>query len=154
MTGDVAAADRYFEDFAVGDVMQSQSVTLTESQIMEFAWAWDPQPFHVSRPAAEASMFGGIIASGFHTLALSFRLFWQGGPIQRTNLGGLGLDNLRWLKPVRPGDTLRVTAEVLDLRPSSSKPFGHVRLKYTTVNQDGEAVLTAELLHLVAKRPG
>ena len=145
---------RYFEDFAVGDVIDSQSATLTESQIMDFALSWDPQPFHVSRPAAEASMFGGLIASGFHTLALTFRLFWQGGPIQHTNVGGLGLDNLRWPKPVRPGDTLRVTVEVLELRPSSSKPFGHVRLKYTTRNQHDEVVLTAELLHLVAKRPG
>lgn len=144
---------RYFEDFRVGDVIESQSLTVTESQIMDFAWAWDPQPFHVSRPDAEASMFGGIIASGFHTLALSFRLLWQGGPIQRTNLGGTGMDNLRWLKPVRPGDTIRVTAEVLELRPSSSRPFGHARLKYTTCNQHGEAVLSGEMLHLIAKRP-
>lgn len=144
---------RHLEDFEVGDVIESQSVTVTEAQILDYAWTWDPQPFHVSKPDAEASMFRGLIASGFHTLALTFRLVWQGGPIQRTNVGGLGMDNLRWPRPVRPGDTLRATAEVLELRPSSSKPFGTVRLKYTTLNQDDEVVMTAEMLHLVAKRP-
>lgn len=144
---------RYLEDFAVGDVIESQAATLTESQILDFAWAWDPQPFHVSRPDAEASMFGGIIASGFHTLAMSFRLLWQGGPIQHSNVGGVGMDNLRWLKPVRPGDTLKVRGEVLEVKPSSSKPFGTLRLRYVTSNQDGETVLTAEMLHLIAKRP-
>lgn len=144
---------KHFEDFQVGDVIESQSVTVTESQVVDFAWTWDPQPFHVSKPDAEASMFGGLIASGFHTLALTFRLIWQGGPIQHTNVGGLGLDTVRWPRPVRPGDTLRATAEALELRPSSSKPFGTVRLKYTTVNQDGDVVMTAEMLHLVAKRP-
>lgn len=144
---------RYFEDFALGDTIESQAVTVTESQIVDFAWTWDPQPFHVSKPDAEATMFGGLIASGFHTLALSFRLLWQGGPIQSTNVGGVGLDNVRWPRPVRPGDTLRVTAEVLELKPSSSRPFGTVRMKYTTTNQDAEVVMTAEMLHLVAKRP-
>ncbi|MEQ9332811.1 MaoC family dehydratase [Thalassobaculum sp.] len=144
----------YFEDLEIGQVIESQSATLTESQIMEFAWAWDPQPFHVSRPGAEASMFGGVIASGFHTLVVTFRLLWQGGPIQQTNVGGTGIDNLRWSRPVRAGDTLRATAEVAELRPSSSKPFGTVRLKYTTLNQDDEVVMTCEMLHLVAKRSG
>ncbi|HEY9567103.1 MAG TPA: MaoC family dehydratase [Thalassobaculum sp.] len=144
---------KHFEDFALGDVIESQAVTLSESQILDFGWNWDPQPFHVSKPAAENSMFGGLIASGFHTLVLSFRLIWQGGPIQETNVGGIGMDNLRWPRPVRPGDTLRASAEVIELKPSSSRPFGTVRLKYTTVNQDGEVVLSAEMLHLVAKRP-
>lgn len=143
----------FFEDLKLGDVIESQSVTLTESQIMDFALAWDPQPFHVSRTGAEASMFDGVIASGIHTLALTFRLVWQGGPLQHTNVGGTGMDNLRWPRPVRAGDTLRATAEVAELRPSSSRPFGHVRLKYTTLNQDGEVVMTCEMLHLVAKRP-
>ena len=101
---------KHFEDFAIGDLIESQSVTVSESQILDFAWTWDPQPFHVSTTGGEASMFGGLIASGFHTLALSFRLIWQGGPIQETNVGGVGLDSLRWPKPVRPGDTLRATA--------------------------------------------
>ena len=144
---------KHFEDFAIGDLIESQSVTVSESQILDFAWTWDPQPFHVSTTGGEASMFGGLIASGFHTLALSFRLIWQGGPIQETNVGGFGLDSLRWPKPVRPGDTLRATAEVVELKPSSSRPFGTVRLRYTTRNQEDEVVMTAELLHLVAKRP-
>ena len=144
---------KHFEDFAIGDLIESKSVTVSESQILDFAWTWDPQPFHVSTTGGEASMFGGLIASGFHTLALSFRLIWQGGPIQETNVGGVGLDSLRWPKPVRPGDTLRATAEVVELKPSSSRPFGTVRLRYTTRNQEDEVVMTAELLHLVAKRP-
>ena len=74
---------KHFEDLQPGDVIDSQSVTVTESQIMDFAWTWDPQPFHVSTTGGEASMFGGLIASGFHNLALSFRLIWQGGPACR-----------------------------------------------------------------------
>lgn len=146
-------ADKYFEDFEIGDRIESQSVTVTESQIMDFAWTWDPQPFHVSKPAAESSLFGGLIASGFHTLCLTFRLIWQNGPYQSTNQGGHGMDNIRWPRPVYPGDTLRAVAEVLETRPSSSRPHGTVRMRYTTVNQNGDTVLTAELLHIVAKRP-
>ncbi len=146
-------AVRYFGEFSVGDVIESQTVTVTESQIMDFALTWDPQPFHISKPVAAESMFGGIIASGFHTLALTFRLIWQAGPHQQTNVGGSGMDDLRWLRPVRPGDTLRARAEVVALKPSSSRPFGTVRLRYTTTNQDDEVVLTCEMLHLIAKRP-
>ncbi len=144
---------KYFEDFEIGDVLTGQRVTVTESQIVDFAFKWDPQPFHISKPDAEETMFGGLIASGFHTLALTFRLIWQAGPHQETNVGGTGMDNLRWPRPVRPGDTLSATAEVKELRPSSSRPFGHVRLAYTTTNQDGEVVMTCEMLHLIAKRP-
>lgn len=143
---------KYFEDFRVGDVLTSQRATVTESQIMDFAGQWDPQPFHVSKPDAAESMFGGLIASGFHTLALTFRLIWQAGPHQETNVGGIGMDTLRWPRPVRPGDTLSASAVVTELRPSSSRPFGHARLAYTTVNQDGEVVMTCEMLHLIAKR--
>lgn len=143
----------YLEDFEVGAVIESQAATLTESQIIDFAMMWDPQPFHVSVPDAEASMFGGIIASGFHTLTLTFRLIWQAGPHHHTNVGGTGMDAIRWPRPVRAGDTIRARAEVMEIRPSSSKPFGHVRMAYQTINQDGEVVLTAELNHLIAKRP-
>lgn len=144
---------KYFEDFQIGDVLTGQRVTVTESQIIDFAFKWDPQPFHISVPDAAETMFGGIIASGFHTLALTFRLIWQAGPHQETNVGGTGMDNLRWPRPVRAGDTIGATAEVKELRPSSSRPFGHVRLAYTTTNQDGEVVMTCEMLHLVTKRP-
>lgn len=144
---------KHFEDFRVGDVLTGQRATVTESQIVDFAFKWDPQPFHVSKPDAEETMFGGLIASGFHTLALTFRLIWQAGPHQETNVGGTGMDNLRWPRPVRPGDTLSATAEVMELIPSSSRPFGRVRLAYTTTNQDGEVVMTCEMHHLIAKRP-
>ena len=144
---------KYFEDFQLGDVLTGQRATVTESQIVDFAFKWDPQPFHVSKPDAEETMFGGLIASGFHTLALTFRLIWQAGPHQETNVGGTGMDNLRWPRPVRPGDTLSATAEVMELIPSSSRPFGRVKLAYTTTNQDGEVVMTCEMHHLLAKRP-
>ena len=140
----------YFEDFVVGTVIKSQSATVTESQIVDFAMAWDPQPFHISKPDAEQTMFNGLIASGFHTLSLTFRLIWQASHHQATNVGGIGMDAVRWPRPVRPGDTLRATAEVKEIRPSSSKPFGTVRLAYTTFNQHDEVVMIAELLHLIA----
>ncbi|NQW12556.1 MAG: MaoC family dehydratase [Alphaproteobacteria bacterium] len=144
---------KHFEDFAVGDVIQGQSATVTEAQILDFAWAWDPQPFHTSIPAAEASHFNGLVASGFQTLALTFRLVWQASPWQATNIGGHGIDAIRWPRPVRPGDTLTAQAEVLELTPSRSKPFGTARIRYSAVNQDGAEVMTAEMLQIITKRP-
>ena len=141
----------YFEDLEIGQVLGSQRKTMTESEIIDFAWKYDPQPFHVSVPDAEESPFGGIISSGFQTLAVSFRLAWQANGLQATNLGAGTIDQLNWLKPVRPGDTLRVEMEVLEKRPSRSKPDrGFVRFKYTTFNQDGEAVMTMECPQIVS----
>lgn len=133
----------FFEDFTVGAELTSPGVTITEAQIIDFAMTFDPQPFHVDATAAAASPFGGLIASGFHTAALSFRLFWQTGAITGGSLGSPGLDELRWLKPVRPGDTLHVVAKVLETKRSTSKPDrGVVKMSYTTLNQHGEAVMT------------
>jgi len=133
----------FLEDFKVGDEFTSPGITLTESQIIDFALTFDPQPLHVDVTAATAGVFGGLIASGFHTAALTFRLFWQTGVLGEASLGSPGIDELRWLKPVRPGDTLHVVAKVLETRRSSSKPDrGIVKLSYTTVNQRGEAVIS------------
>jgi acyl dehydratase len=133
----------YFEDFKVGDELTSPGVTVTEAQIIDFALRFDPQPFHLDVTAASAGIFGGLIASGFHTLALTFRLFWQTGALGAASLGSPGLDELRWLRPVRPGDTLHVVAKVLETKRSTSKPDrGVVRIAYTTLNQNGEAVMT------------
>jgi acyl dehydratase len=133
----------FFEDFTVGAELTSPGLTITEAQIIDFAMKFDPQPFHVDVTAAAASPFGGLIASGFHTAALSFRLFWQTGAITGGSLGSPGLDELRWLRPVRPGDTLHVVAKVLEAKRSTSKPDrGVVKMSYTTLNQNGEAVMT------------
>ena len=144
----------FFEDFKVGAELTSPGLTITEAQIIDFAMTFDPQPFHVDVTAAAASSFGGLIASGFHTAALTFRLFWQTGALTDGSLGSPGLDELRWLKPVRPGDTLHVVAKVLESRRSTSKPDrGIVKMSYTTVNQHGDAVMTLIGNQLLKVRP-
>ena len=145
----------YFDDFKVGDELTSPGVTITEAQIIEFALTFDPQPFHVDVTAAERSMFGGLIASGFHTAALTFRLLWQTGALNDGSIGSPGLDELRWLKPVRPGDTLHVVAKVIETRRSRSKPDrGIVKLAYTTKNQHGDVVMTVVGNQLMRLRDG
>jgi acyl dehydratase len=144
----------YFEDFKVGDEITSPAATVTESQIIDFALTFDPQPIHIDVTAAARGAFGGLIASGFHTLALTFRLFYQTGALADGSLGSPGLDELRWLRPVRPGDTLHVVAKVVAARRSASKPDrGIVRIAYTTLNQDDEPVMTLVGNQLVAVRP-
>lgn len=143
---------RYFEDFRVGDVIETEGVTITESQIIDFALRFDPQPFHLDVEAAAQGAYGGLIASGFHTLSLSFRLFRDTGVLTGTSLGSGGGDELRWLRPVRPGDTLRVRVEVLEVSPSKREDRGNVRMAYTTLNQKGEPVMTATFRHIIARR--
>lgn len=133
---------RYFEDWAEGDSFETRGMTVTESQIIDFAHRYDPQPMHLDREFAEAGPFGALIASGFHTLSVSFRLFYDMGYIAESNIIGLGMDELRWTAPVRPGDTLRCRVEILALRPSRSKPDrGTMTFKVTTRNQRGEDVM-------------
>ena len=147
-------ASLFLEDLRPGQRFATPGVTLTEAEIVSFAWQYDPQPFHLDRGAAEASPYRGLIASGVQTLAVCFRLFIGTGAFGESSLGSPGIDELRWLAPVRPGDTLRVEVEVLDVRPSSSKPDrGIARLRYAGVNQRAEAVLTFVVLHLLARRP-
>ena len=98
----------YFEDFTVGRRFTTRGVTVTETQIIDFAFTYDPQPFHIDRVAAEQTPYGGLIASGFQVLAISFRLFHQTGAFAACSLGGYGIDDLRWMRPTRPGDTIRV----------------------------------------------
>jgi len=152
--GAAQLSGRYLEDFAAGQRFTTPGVTVTESQIIDFALAYDPQPFHLDREAAKASIFGQLVASGFHTLALSFRLFYQTGVIAQCNLAAPSVDELKFLRPVRAGDTIRVEVEVLDARPSASKPDrGTLRLRYATLNQDGDAVITMVVPHIVRRRP-
>jgi acyl dehydratase len=146
-------SERYFDDFALGETFATRGVTLTESMIIDFALAYDPQPFHIDIEAAKESNYGGLIASGFHTLALGFRMVIETGVFRVASMGSPGFDELRWLKPVRPGDTLHTELEVLDKKPSSSKPDrGIMRAAYRIKNQRGEDVLTFVSMHLLKRK--
>jgi len=147
--------DRYFDDFRIGDTFRSAGVTLTESMLLEFAYRYDPQPFHLDKTAAEQSVYGGLIASGWQTLIQSYRMFITSGVFAACAMGSPSLDNLRWLRPVRPGDTLHVEGEVLETKASRSKPDrGFLTMGYTVVNQDDETVLTYSITHMLARRTG
>jgi len=144
---------RYLDDLVPGQQFTTPGVTLTEAEIIDFAWRYDPQAFHLDANAAAASPYGGLIASGFQSLAICFRLFIQSGILAESSLGSPGIDELRWLAPVRPGDTLHCEVEVLEVRPSSSKPErGIARLRYTAVNQHPEVVLSFIVNHLLRRR--
>lgn len=146
-------AGAHFEDLSPGDSWETAGHTFTEAAIMDFAFRFDPQPFHVDVEAAKTSLWGGIIASGFHTLAVCFRLVYQSGVISAHNVGGKGMDGLRWHRPVRPGDTLRVRVEVKAAERSRSRPDrGNVTLRYRAMNQRGEEVMSVDMLHLVSCR--
>ena len=146
-------SDRYYDDFADGERIVTPGVTLTESQIIDFALRYDPQPFHIDVEAAKASNYGGLIASGFQTLAIGFRMALETGAFRACGMGSPGFDELRWLKPVRPGDTLHSELEVVEKTPSRSKPDrGMLRIKYRIVNQRGEDVITFTSMHLVRRK--
>jgi acyl dehydratase len=134
--------EHYFDDLKVGDRFKSESLTVTEKQLIEFAHKFDPQMFHLSRKVAERTIFKGLIASGWHTAAVTMRLF-----VTRLNFAegaiGLGVDELRWPNVVRPGDVLTVETEIVDMRPSRSRPgYGIIRLRNVTTNQRAEVVQT------------
>jgi len=143
----------FFEDFEVGQRFESRGVTFTQSMIIEFALKYDPQPIHIDVPAAEEGTFNGLIASGFQSLALTFRLFWDLGVMADCGLGAPGIDDLRWHRPVRPGDTLKTTAQVKAVRASSSKPDrGSVRMAYSGHNQHGEMVISFEVSQIMRRK--
>lgn len=147
-------SDRFFEDFKAGDKFTTGGVTLTDSAIIDFALRFDPQPFHIDVGAAAAGPFGGLTASGFHTLAAGFRQIVDAGILKGGSLGSPGFDELRWTKPVRAGDTIHVEGEVLEVRPSASKPDrGTARIRYAMINQAGETVLTMAAIHILKRRP-
>lgn len=133
---------RHLDDLKAGDRFHSEPFEVTEKHVIEFAQEFDPQKFHVNPTAAKQTMFGGLIASGWHTASISMRLF-----VRTLNFAegavGLGVDELRWPVPVRPGDVLRVETEIVEIRPSRSKPDrGIVRIRNVTTNQRGEIVQT------------
>jgi acyl dehydratase len=133
---------RYFEDVHVGEIETLGAYAMTEPEIMAFARRYDPQPFHIDPEAAKASIFGGLIASGWHTCAVMMRLTVEAARRRQAAItGSPGVDSCRWLKPVRPGDTLTARSEVLETWPSRSKPIGFVRSRVEMANQRGEVVM-------------
>jgi acyl dehydratase len=144
----------YFEDLAVGQTFRTDAYRVEPGAIRAFAAEFDPQPFHLDEEAARASVFGELVASGWHTAAIAMRLM-VGGELRIVGgLIGLGVEGLRWPRPVRPGDVLRVESEVLDLRPSQSRPDrGIVRVRNTTRNQEGHEVLVQDVTMIVPRRP-
>ena len=145
---------RYWEDIEVGHTYALGSVTLSEAEIVAFAREFDPQPFHIDRAAAEASMFGGIIASGWHTCSAMMRLLADNFLHPETSLGSPGIDEVRWPKPVRAGDTITASLSVTGKRASASKPFmGLTFYDWTAVNQRGETVATMKGTNLIRRRP-
>jgi len=144
----------YFEDFEVGHRFRSPGITVTEGQIIDFAMCYDPQVFHIDAEAAKTTPYGGLIASGIHTIALTFRAFLMTGTLEGSSLGSPGFDELRWLRPVRPGDTLYVVGEVLEKKASSSRQDrGVIRIRYTSYNQRDEEVMTMVGNQIIRRRP-
>ncbi len=144
--------ERYFEDLKAGDRFKSDAYKVSEEQIVSFAREFDPQPFHLDQTVARQTMFKDLIASGWHTAAITMRLF-----VQTLNFAegaiGLGVDELRWPNAVKPGDELQVETEIVDLRESRSKPsHGIVRLRNVTMNQRCEVVQTMTASALVLRR--
>jgi acyl dehydratase len=146
--------DRYWEDFTVGQAFGSGTVTLTAQQIKDFASEFDPQPFHTDETAAAGSFFQGLVASGWHTAAVTMRLLVQSELRVAGGLIGAGLDEVKWPRSVRPGDTLRVVPEVLEVRSLKSHPErGLVRVRVQTFNQEDQLVQTLTANLFVPRRP-
>ncbi|MSQ59924.1 MAG: MaoC family dehydratase [Betaproteobacteria bacterium] len=143
----------YFEDFKAGDVIAMGARTLEKHEIIAFARQFDPQPFHIDEEAAKESVFGGIVASGWHTCALVMRMMCDSHLNECASLGSPGLDNIRWLKPVRPGDTIHARRVILETRVSQSKPgTGIIKSRWEVINQLGELVMTMEGFGMFGRR--
>ena len=147
-------SELYLEDLHVGDRFGSDTIEVTEENIIGFAREFDPQAFHLEETAAQQSIFKGLSASGWHTGAMSMKLFVTGKLKLAGGSIGLGVDELRWPRPVRPGDVLRLETEILDARASRSKPeLGIIRIRNVTTNQRGEVVQTFMAFVMVRRRP-
>jgi acyl dehydratase len=145
-------SEHYLEDFAVGHTFGSGWLRIDGERALAFAAEFDPQPFHLDEAAARRSIFGGLTASGWHTAAVTMRLMVETQLKPAGGIIGAGLDEFRWPRPVRPGDELRVECEVIEIRPSKSRPeLGLIKLRTTTLNQDDEPVLV-HVVNLVVLR--
>ena len=149
-----STSPRYWEDYEVGQRFDIGSTSFTADEIVAFARQFDPQSFHVDAEAARNSLFGELVASGWHVASKLMRLFVDNYIDHRTALGSPGLDELRWLKPVRPGDTLTAWIECAGKVPSKSRPqMGVVHEHWRATNQKGEMVMTAKGINMVRRRP-
>lgn len=147
-------SERWFEDYQPGEIIRAGGVTLSEADILAFAFRYDPQYFHTDKTEAEKGLYGGLIASGWQTIACGFRMLVDAGLLGRSSLGSPGLDDVRFLKPVRPNDTIYGCAEIMDKRESASKPDrGIVTMRYFFENQRGETVVSFKGTQLIRKRP-
>ncbi len=144
----------YLDDFTEGSIFETEGKTVSEAEILEFAFKYDPQSFHMDVEAAKEGPFGGLIASGIQTMAIGLRLLLQAQVFAPgASMGSPGMDELRWLKPVRPGDTLRMRGEVLEVKPSRSKAGrGLLRYRMTIFNQHGEDVMSMVGMQLIKRR--
>jgi acyl dehydratase len=150
--GDVMG--KYLEDFHEGEIWESGSVVITEDEIVAYARTHDPQPIHMDPEAAKDGPFGGVIASGWHIAAFSLQLFIRAGGNGDAAIVGIGVDELRWRQVVRPGDALRTTREIVEVRRSASKPDrGTIRTRVTVLNQRDETVMTYYALGQIRARP-
>jgi acyl dehydratase len=144
----------YWEDFPAGEIVNMGSHTFTEAEIIAFAKQFDPQPFHVDPDAAKQSFYKGLIASGWHTCSVAMRLMVDKYVGRSASLGSPGLDNIRWLAPVRAGDTITYQRTTTAVRPSESKPgIGLVHSRWEATNQHGERVMTMEGWGMFRRRP-
>ncbi len=144
----------YFEDFQVGDVVELGNRTVSEAEIIDFATQFDPQPFHIDREKAKDSFFGGIIASGWHTASLLMRMLVDEVLNGTISLGSPGLEELRWIQPVRPGDTLHGRFTILEASTSKSRPnLGILRCKNEMLNQNGEVVMSFTSTGFFGRKP-
>ena len=144
----------YLDDFTEGSIFETEGKTVSEAEILEFAFKYDPQSFHMDVEAAKEGPFGGLVASGIQTMAIGLRLLLQAQVFAPgASMGSPGMDELRWLKPVRPGDTLRMRGEVLEVKPSRSKPGrGILRYRMTIFNQHGEDVMSMVGIQIIKRR--
>ncbi|HEV8531144.1 MAG TPA: MaoC family dehydratase [Methylomirabilota bacterium] len=145
---------RYWEDIKAGEVIELGSCTVTKEAMLAFAREFDPQPFHTDEETAKRTIWGGLIASGWHTGSMLMRLFYDGFLKDTVSLGSPGIDELKWNKPVRPGDRLSARMTILETTPSRSKPDrGIIRSQMEVLNQHGEVVMSTRGVNFFARRP-
>ncbi len=143
----------YFDDLPVGFQYESDEITLTEDEIIAFARQYDAQPFHTDAEAAEQSIYGGIIASGFHTMLVAFNLWLKAGIWNEASMGSPGMREVQWRRPVRPGDRLRIRAEVVGAAPSKSRPDrGRIEVRTDVLNQADELVMSYTATHILKRK--
>jgi len=151
----MAAPRLYLEDFSPGQTFASAPMTVDAAAIKAYARQFDPQPFHLDEAAATTTFFKGLAASGWHTVSMTMRMLVDGGLPIAGGIIGAGVDEIRWPRPTRPGDTLRLVSEVLEVRPSKSRPDqGLMKVRTTTINQRDEPVQVMVSNLVVMRRPG